>query len=86
MAQNQRTYDSEYKAQALKLAQRVGGHKVTAELGFPQNTVYTRMETFNEGCLSANKAVHTSKNVLPLNDELIKLRKHVKEQDRKSAV
>ncbi len=33
MARNQRTYDSEYKAQAVKLAQEMGGHKAAAQLG-----------------------------------------------------
>ena len=35
-----------------------------------------------EGRLSANEAVHTPKNALSLNDELIELRKRVKEQDK----
>ena len=38
MAKNQRTYDSEYKAQAVKLAQEIGGHKASAELGIPKGT------------------------------------------------
>ncbi|WMJ89426.1 hypothetical protein [Anaerocolumna sp. MB42-C2] len=32
--------------------------------------------------LSANQAVHTPNNALTLNEELIELRKHVKEQDK----
>lgn len=40
------------------------------------------MKAFKEGRLSANEAVHTSKNALSLNDELIELRKRVKEQDK----
>lgn len=27
MAQNQKSYDTEFKAQAVKLAQEIGGHK-----------------------------------------------------------
>ena len=27
MAQNQKSYDNEFKAQAVKLAQEIGGHK-----------------------------------------------------------
>lgn len=34
MARNQRSYDNEYKAQAVKLAQEIGGHKAATELGF----------------------------------------------------
>ena len=30
MAQNQKSYDNEFKAQAVKLAQEIGGHKAAA--------------------------------------------------------
>ena len=36
MAKNQKTYDSEFKAQAVKLAQEIGGHKAAKELGIPK--------------------------------------------------
>lgn len=66
MAKNQRTYDSEYKAQAVKLAQEIGGHKEADEWGIPKGTMYTRIKAFKEGRLSANEAVHTPKNALSL--------------------
>lgn len=44
--------------------------------------MYTWIKAFKEGRLSANEAVHTPKNALSLNDELIGLRKRVKEQDQ----
>ena len=44
--------------------------------------MYTWIKAFKEGRLSANEAVHTPKNALSLNDELIELRKRVKEQDK----
>lgn len=31
MAQKQRSYDNEFKAQAVKLAQEIGGHKAAKE-------------------------------------------------------
>ena len=34
MAQNQKSYDNEFKAQAVKLAQEIGGHKAAQELGW----------------------------------------------------
>ena len=70
MAQNQKSYDNEFKAQAVKLAQEIGGHKAAQELGIPKGTMYTWIKTFKEGRLSANEAVHTPKNALSLNDEL----------------
>ena len=82
MARNQRTYDNEYKAQAVKLAQEIGGAKAAAELGIPEGTIYCWMKAFKEGRLSSNEAVHTPTNALSLNDELIELRKRVKEQDK----
>ena len=39
MARNQRTYDNEYKTQAVKLAQEIGGAKAAKELGISWNAV-----------------------------------------------
>ena len=78
----QKSYDSEFKAQAVKLAQEIGGHKAAKELGVPDGTIYCWIKAFKEGRLSATDAIHTPKNALSLNDELIKLRKRVKEQDK----
>jgi len=64
MAQNQKSYDNEFKAQAVKLAQEIGGHKAANELGIPKGTIYTWIKAFKEGRLSANEAVHTPKNAL----------------------
>ena len=58
MAQNQKSYDNEFKAQAVKLAQEIGGHKAAKELGIPKGTMYTWIKAFKEGRLSANEAVH----------------------------
>ena len=78
----QKSYDNEYKAQAVKLAQKIGGHKAANELGIPKGTMYTWIKAFKEGRLCANEAVHTPNNALSLNEELIELRKRVKEQDK----
>lgn len=77
-----KSYDNEYKAQAVKLAQEIGGHRAANELGIPKGTMYPWIKAFKEGRLSANEAVHTPNNALTLNDELIELRKRVKEQDK----
>lgn len=82
MARNQRTYDDGYKAQAVKLAQEIGGHKVAAELGIPYGTIYGWIKAFREGHLNAASAVHMPANALSLHEELIELRKRVKEQDK----
>jgi transposase len=36
----QKSYDNEFKAQAVKLAQEIGGHKAAKELGVPDGTIY----------------------------------------------
>ena len=58
MAQNQKSYDNEFKAQAVKLAQEIGGHKAANELGIPKGTMYTWIKAFKEGRLSANEAAY----------------------------
>ena len=68
MAQNQKSYDNEFKA--------------AKELGIPDGTIYCWIKAFKEGRLSANEAVHSPMTALSLNDELIELRKRVKEQDK----
>lgn len=77
-----KTYDQEYKYQALKLAQEIGGHKAAEELGVPSGIIYAWVKAFKEGRLEVKTAVHTPGNALSLNEELIELRKHVKEQDK----
>ncbi|SFR86126.1 transposase, partial [Anaeromicropila populeti] len=73
-----KSYDQEFKAQAVKLAQEIGGHKAAAELGLPTGTIYTWIKAFKEGRLEAKEAVHTPNNALSLNEELIELRKRVR--------
>ena len=51
-------------------------------MGFPNNTIYTWIKAFKEGRLRTNEAVHTPNNALSLNEELIELRKRIKEQDK----
>ena len=78
----QKSYDNEFKAQDVKLAQEIGGHKAAKELGVPDGTIYCWIKAFKEGRLSANEAIHTPKTALSLNEELIELRKRVKEQEK----
>jgi len=77
-----KSYDQEFKSQAVKLAQEIGGHNAATELGIPSGTLYTWIKAFKEGRLVAKEAAHTPNNVLTLNEELIELRKRVREQDK----
>ena len=84
MKRKTKTYDNEYKAQAVKLAQEIGAAKSAKELGIPEGTVYGWIKAFKEGRLSATEAVHTPKNALSLNEELIELRKRLREQEKEN--
>lgn len=77
-----KTYDQEFKSQAVKLAQEIGGYKAAEELGVSAGTIYTWIKAFKEGRLAAKAATHTPGNALTLNEELITLRKQLKEQDK----
>ena len=46
MSQKQKSYDNEFKAQAVKLSQKIGGHKAAQELGIPKGTMYTWIKAF----------------------------------------
>ena len=82
MAKVQRKYDKEYKAQAVKLAQEIGSVKAAAELGIPDGTLYCWVSAFKKGQLESPDAAHTPENALSLNEELVELRKRVKEQEK----
>ncbi len=86
MARNQRHYDPEYKTQAIKLAQETGSCKKAAdELGISPNTLHGWIYAVNEGRLDIGSGAHSPDNALTLNEELIMLRKKVKEQDKEIA-
>lgn len=80
-----KSYDQEFKSQAVKLAQEIGGHKAATELRIPSGTIYTWIKAFKEGRLAAKDAAHNPNNALTLNEELIELRKRVREQDNEGS-
>ena len=83
MAHNQRSYDPEYKVQAVKLAQEMGSCKKAAdELGISPNTLHGWIYAVRDGRLDIGAGAHTPDNALTLNEELIMLRKKVKEQEK----
>ena len=82
MKRKTKSYDNEYKSQAIKLAQEIGAAKAAKELGVPEGTVYGWIKAFKEGRLSATGVVHTPKNALSLNEELIELRKRLREHEK----
>ncbi len=79
-----KTYDQEFKSQAVKLAQEIGAKQAAEELAVPQGTVYEWLKAFKEGRLVAEGAVHTAANAQALNDELVALRKQNKALEKEN--
>ena len=53
---NARTYATEYKVQAVKLADEIGTTKAAAELGVPKDTVYGWMKAAGRDALILGSA------------------------------
>lgn len=77
-----RQYDQEFKAQAVTLAKEIGGSKAARELGISKNTLYSWMHVHKLGNLDLGEGTQTPESALTLNQEVIKLRKQVKEQEK----
>lgn len=75
-------YDHEYKVQAVKLANEIGQAKAARELGIPKNTLYTWIRASRIGHLDVGTGIRTAQEDLTLNEELTRLRKTVKEQEK----
>ncbi|MBQ3165237.1 MAG: hypothetical protein IJC02_12055 [Lachnospiraceae bacterium] len=43
-----KSYDQEFKLQAVKLAEEIGGHKSASELGIPSGTIYSCIKPSNK--------------------------------------
>lgn len=76
-------YDHDYKFQAIKLAKELGSaNQAARELGIPRDTLHGWVKAVREGRLDIGEGAHTAESALSLNEELIKLRKQVKEQEK----
>lgn len=81
MAENKQ-YDYEYKVQAVKLAKEIGQAKAAEELGIPKNTTYGWVRANRLGNLDLGAGSQTPQSAMTLNEELIRLRRQVKEQEK----
>ena len=81
MAEN-KSYDREYKAQAVKLAKEIGQAKAARELGVPKNTLYGRVRASRLGNLDLGVGTQTPESAMTLNGELKQLRQQIKEQEK----
>ena len=77
-----RKYDHEYKEQAVKLAQEIGGAKAAKELGIPEGTIYTWLKAVRGGKLDIGAGAHIPNSAISLAEEITMLRKMLKEQEK----
>ena len=70
-----RSYDKEYKIQAVKLAREIGGDKAAKELGIPKGTIHAWLKAVREGRLDAGDGSHTPGSAMSLTEESHALRR-----------
>ena len=77
-----RSYDKEYKVQAVKLAKVKGNKTAAAELGIPANTLSGWVHKAKEGRLDLGMGEQTPQTALTLVAECDELRKQLKARDK----
>lgn len=65
-----RKYNHEYKVQAIKLANEIGGAKAATELGVPEGMIHTWLKTIGTGKLDIGEGPHTPASVMSLSEEI----------------
>ena len=63
---NKKTYDKEYKIQAVKLGKEIGQAKAAKELGISSNTLYTWTKKTKEGTLDLGPGSQTPQSAIDL--------------------
>ena len=74
-----KSYDREYKAQAVKLAKEIGQAKAARELGIPKNTLYGWVRASRLGNLDLGAGTQTPESAMTLSEELRQPRQQLKE-------
>lgn len=77
-----RTYDKEYKVQAVKLAKEIGGNKAAKELGVPKGTIHTWLKAARTGALNMGEGSQTPGSAMSLAEEITMLHRQVKTQEK----
>ena len=76
----QRSYDKEFKVQAVKLGMEIGFGKAAAELGIPTDTLYGWNKAAKSGRLDLGPGMQTPETAMTLAEEVQKLRAENREQ------
>lgn len=77
-----KSYDREYKVQAVKLAKEIGQAKAARELGVPKNTLYGWMRANRLGTLELGAGTQPPGSAMTLSEEIRQLRQQIKEQEK----
>ena len=77
MSRVTKVYDKEYKIQAVKLAEEIGGAKAAWELDIPKGTLYCWMKQARDGELITGSSNPSAS--MTLAEEVNMLRKQVKD-------
>lgn len=77
-----RSYDKEFKVQAVKLAKETGTKKAAAELGVPVNTLSGWVHKAKNGKLDLGSGEQTPQTALTLAAENEELRRQLKAQEK----
>lgn len=78
----QKRYDQDYKVQVVKLAKEIGINKATKEIGISLSTVSGWVKASKEGVLDLCVGSHTPDSALSLTEELMPLKRQVKEKSK----
>jgi len=79
-----RKYDLEYKIQAVKLANEIGGSKAANELGIPDGTIYAWINASKNGRLDLGAGSYTPRSAMTLAEETQMLRKQIKQLEKEN--
>ncbi len=80
-----KTYDKEYKIQAVKLGREIGFGKAARELGINTDTLYGWNKAVREGRLEMGPGAQTPESAMSLTEEIQKLRQENRAQAKEIA-
>jgi len=74
----QRSYTAEYRANAVKLAEEIGGSAAAKELKMPTDTLYTWISRAKSGDLPQSPILPEAKNVLNMAERMKELERELR--------
>jgi transposase len=78
-----KVYAESYKAEAVKLARRIGVNQTVVELGVPKGTLYGWVRAAEEGGIDLGAAAQTPQSAQTLANEIQRLRAENKALEKK---